>query len=108
MCIAEIGLSRSDFFAYSLYDLFVIIDAYRVKEQKQWYHTRMIAYCNMVASWSHPKKRPPSLERYMPLGDIDKEIDDSFIDERLEVLKKAKEVYLKKVSLKKKNKWQQS
>lgn len=100
MCIAEIGMCRADFFCYSLYELYVILNAHRKNQQRQWYHTRMIAYCNMTSSWAS-KKRPPSINRYMPLDDLDNDIEDKFLIERLEILRKAKDQYEKKVSLKK-------
>lgn len=90
MCIAEIGLSLPDFFYCSFYELMVIIAAHRKKELKDWYHTRTIAYCNMVANWQHPKKQPPSIDRYMPLEE--KEAVDH-LDERMDHLFKAQAAY---------------
>jgi len=69
----------------------IIIAAHRKKELKDWYHTRTIAYCNMVANWQNPKKRPPSIERYMPLDVEHKEVEQ--IDERMELLAKAQAAY---------------
>ena len=91
MCIAEIGLSLPDFFYCSFYELMVIISAHRKKELKDWYHTRTIAYCNMVASWQNPKKRPPSIDRYMPLDQDKAEVEH--IDERMDHLAKAQAAY---------------
>lgn len=78
----------------------VIVQAHRKNELKQWKHTRTIAYCNLVASWQHPKKRPPSIERYMPLEDLDQG-EDAWTEERLAYLEKAQRAYKDKVNAKK-------
>lgn len=85
-------MSVPDFFYCSFYELMVIIQAHRKKELKEWYHTRTIAYCNMVANWQSDKKRPPSIERYMPL---DTEQKDTVLDadERMDILQKAQAAY---------------
>jgi hypothetical protein len=80
-----------DFFYCSFYELMIIINAHRKKELKQWYHTRTISYCNMVANWQSDKKRPPSIEKYMPLDTDKSEVEH--IDERMDHLFKAQEAY---------------
>lgn len=89
-------MSISDFFLCSFQELVILIEVYRAKEKKQWEHTRMIAYCNMVASWQNPKKRPPSIDRYMRL-DIDKSRSDEYAEERMARLEELQRLYAEKV-----------
>lgn len=89
-------MSISDFFLCSFQELVILIEVYRSKEKKQWEHTRMIAYCNMVASWQNPKKRPPSIDRYMRL-DIDKSRSDEYAEERMSRLEELQKIYAEKV-----------
>lgn len=78
----------------------ILIEVYRDKEKKQWYHTRMIAYCNMVASWQNPKRRPPSINRYMNL-DPNELTSDEYVEERMLRLEELQKQYAHKVKLKK-------
>lgn len=78
----------------------ILIEVYREKEKKQWYHTRMIAYCNMVASWQNTKRRPPSINRYMNLEDSEMSSDE-YVEERLSRLEELQKQYALKVKSKK-------
>lgn len=78
----------------------ILIEAYREKERKQWYHTRMIAYCNMVASWQNPKRKPPGINRYMNL-DPNEMSSDEYVEEAMKHLELKQEQYANKVKLKK-------
>lgn len=78
----------------------ILIEAYRTKERKQWEHTRMIAYCNMVASWQNPKRRPPSITRYMNL-DPNELSSDEYVEERMNRLEELQKQYAMKVKSKK-------
>jgi len=60
----------------------------------------MIAYCNMVSNWQNPKRRPPSLERYMRL-DVDRETSEDYAEERMKRLEELQAMYVMKVQRKK-------
>lgn len=60
----------------------------------------MIAYCNMVASWQNPKRRPPSINRYMNL-DPNELTSDEYVEERMLRLEELQKQYANKVKLKK-------
>jgi len=92
-------MSISDFFLCSFQELVLLVEVYRNKEKKQWEHTRMICYCNMVANWQNPKRRPPSLERYMRL-DVDRETSDDYAEERMKRLEELQRLYVLKVQTK--------
>lgn len=78
----------------------VILKAHRHNEVKQWKHTRMIAYCNMVASWQNPKRKPPSINRYMNLESSEMSSDE-YVEERMARLEDLQKEYALKVKSKK-------
>jgi len=59
----------------------------------------MIAYCNMVASWQNPKKKPPTIERYMRL-DVDAEQSEEYVEQAMNRLYRLQSEYAEKVRLK--------
>lgn len=85
----------------------LLVECYNDKQNDQWYHTRFIAYANYCASWANPKKRPMSINKYMPIDDTDEYINDEAIERMLKNFEIARITYQSKI-LEKKKEWQQN
>ncbi|MNG66080.1 hypothetical protein D3C71_344260 [compost metagenome] len=95
------GMTLGDFFLLSFYDLMLLVESHNNNKKEQWYHTRFIAYANYCASWANPKKRPKSINQYMPIDEDGETIIDYDIKRMLENFEIAREEYKQKVLAKK-------
>lgn len=68
----------------------VRLNGYKRLDKKEWYKIRFLGYQTYVSNWQDPKKKPVSIEKYLPLDDVNK---PKLNKTQLDALRKAHEKY---------------
>ncbi len=72
------------------------LHAYHRIDKKEWYKTRIIAYQVYLSGWQDSKKKPLTINKFLPLDD---EVKPTLTEAQLKAIKRAKEQYNKKVNV---------
>lgn len=93
-CYGELGLTGSEIDELTWVEFVLRQRGYYIRKRLELENIRLISYNNFLAHWSDPKKKPPTIDQYMRLGNP-KQPEVNQIDKMADKFKLAYSQYLK-------------